>query len=173
MKNIVLWQAESNPQNKFYARSLFHWLHDGLRELRTAIVTQTTIILHDSGKKFNGNLWFAGQAAEQMGSRYHENDGGRPNGNTEIAEATEKLSVASPEPMLWFSKKRMELEMLHLEVNNIYVQCDGKNGVEAKSEAILQEIERRMSEIVMEVRLRMIEEGCAVNMLNIHKRMLM
>ncbi|KAH3698525.1 hypothetical protein DPMN_086052 [Dreissena polymorpha] len=40
MKNIVLWQAESNPREKFYARSLIHWLHDELRVLRTAIETQ-------------------------------------------------------------------------------------------------------------------------------------
>ncbi|KAH3792599.1 hypothetical protein DPMN_146095 [Dreissena polymorpha] len=40
MKNIVFWQAERNPQNTFSAKSLVHWLHDGLRELTTAIVKQ-------------------------------------------------------------------------------------------------------------------------------------
>ncbi|KAH3693191.1 hypothetical protein DPMN_192593 [Dreissena polymorpha] len=37
LKNIILWQAENNPQTNFHARSLLQWLHDGLRELRTAI----------------------------------------------------------------------------------------------------------------------------------------
>ena len=40
MKNIILWQAENNPQNRFNARSLFHWLHDALKDLRTAFVTK-------------------------------------------------------------------------------------------------------------------------------------
>ncbi|KAH3694496.1 hypothetical protein DPMN_081936 [Dreissena polymorpha] len=40
IKNIVLWQAESNPQDEFNARIFFRWLHDGLRELKTAIVTK-------------------------------------------------------------------------------------------------------------------------------------
>ncbi|KAH3798579.1 hypothetical protein DPMN_152179 [Dreissena polymorpha] len=37
LKNIILWQAENTPQTEFHSRSILHWLHDGLRGLRTAI----------------------------------------------------------------------------------------------------------------------------------------
>ena len=85
-----------------------------------------------------------------------------------------KAIVASPEPMLWFSKKRMELEMLQLEGLSIGARGSDENGAEAKSDAIRQAIRRRMDEILMEVGLWMIEEGCAVNdLLDIRDIMLM
>ncbi|KAH3733090.1 hypothetical protein DPMN_039515, partial [Dreissena polymorpha] len=66
--------------------------------------------------------------------------------------------IASPEPMLWFSKIRMELEILCLE--EMTRQCSDEHN------AILQEIKRRKVEIMMEVAQRMRKDGCAVNDLN-------
>ncbi|KAH3773697.1 hypothetical protein DPMN_175065 [Dreissena polymorpha] len=86
MKNIVLWQAESNPQNKFDAESLFHWLHDGIRELGTAIATQKLSYYMVPER----NLMAASglQDKQQMGSRYRGHDGGRSESIIEIAKDT-------------------------------------------------------------------------------------
>ncbi|KAH3864947.1 hypothetical protein DPMN_027980 [Dreissena polymorpha] len=40
MKNIVLWLTENNQFSLFHSGSLFHWLHEGLDILRTAISTR-------------------------------------------------------------------------------------------------------------------------------------
>ncbi|KAH3734243.1 uncharacterized protein LOC127850725 [Dreissena polymorpha] len=37
LKNIILWQAESNSPTLFQENKLFHWLHDAMRTLKTAI----------------------------------------------------------------------------------------------------------------------------------------
>ena len=80
--------------------------------------------------------------------------------------------VAPPEPIVRFSKKMMELEILKLEMMNRIASCY-MDEVLYKSDAILQEILRRAMEIVMEIKLRMIEEGCAVNnLMGIGDRML-
>ncbi|KAH3829538.1 hypothetical protein DPMN_131535 [Dreissena polymorpha] len=55
-----------------------------------------------------------------------------------------KAIIASPETLLWFSKNRMELEMLQLEFFNRKSQCD---------------IEKRLIEILTEVEQRMLSEG--------------
>ncbi|KAH3828786.1 hypothetical protein DPMN_130769 [Dreissena polymorpha] len=81
--------------------------------------------------------------------------------------------VASPEPMLWFSKNRMELEMLELEICNRYLQCSDENGDVDESDVILQEIRRRKDDIKMEIKLWMIGEGCSENDLDFGDRMLM
>ncbi|KAH3733053.1 hypothetical protein DPMN_039477 [Dreissena polymorpha] len=66
--------------------------------------------------------------------------------------------IASPKPMLWFSKIRMEFEMLLLQRTlNRFGQCSDEH------DAIRQEINRRQAEIVMEVAQRMRIDGCAVN----------
>ncbi|KAH3733081.1 hypothetical protein DPMN_039505 [Dreissena polymorpha] len=52
--------------------------------------------------------------------------------------------VASPEPMLWFSKIRMELEILYLDLWNRCTKCSSEKRVVDEYNDILQEIERRM-----------------------------
>ncbi|KAH3741952.1 hypothetical protein DPMN_048682 [Dreissena polymorpha] len=74
----------------------------------------------------------------------------------------------SPEPMLWLAMTKMELEMLSLGKRNRAIQCRDE------SDPIRQEIERRIFEILMEVRQRMLIEGCAVNgLMDICSRILM
>ncbi|KAH3809288.1 hypothetical protein DPMN_137650 [Dreissena polymorpha] len=167
MKNIVLWQAERNPQNKFYAQSFLHWLHDGLRALRTAIVTKQLSYYMIPER----NLMAASGLTYRQQSHWVEVITDMMAEGPWVILGLPKIRravVASPEPMLWYSMKRMELEMLNMEYFNRYV-----NGVLDKSDAILQEIQRRLIEIMMEIKLRMIEEGCAVNDLtDIRYRML-
>ncbi|KAH3809347.1 hypothetical protein DPMN_137710 [Dreissena polymorpha] len=171
MKNIVLWQAERNPQNKFYAQSFLHWLHDGLRALRTAIVTQQLSYYMIPER----NLMAASGLTYRQQSHWVEVITDMMAEGPRVILGLPKIRraiVASPEPILWYSMKRMELEMLELEYMNRFVTCL-ENGVVGMTDAILQEIRRRRGELVMEIALRMIEEGCAVNDLtNIHHKML-
>ncbi|KAH3809301.1 hypothetical protein DPMN_137663 [Dreissena polymorpha] len=161
MKNIVLWQAERNPQNKFYAQSFLHWLHDGLRALRTAIVTKQLSYYMIPER----NLMAASGLTYRQQSHWVEVITDMMAEGPWVILGLPKIRmaiVASPEPMLWYSMKRMELEMLLLEYLNRMLPCY-ENGLLDKSNAILQEIRRRIGEIRMEIKLRMIEEGCAVN----------
>ncbi|KAH3733564.1 hypothetical protein DPMN_039993 [Dreissena polymorpha] len=99
-----------------------------------------------------------------------------------------KAVVASQEPMLRFSKIRIELEMLKLErwekilkwrkENGIPDESDLKrlndNGMLDESDAILQEIMRRRGKILMELEQLINMEGSDVNDMNgIEKRILM
>ncbi|KAH3798580.1 hypothetical protein DPMN_152180 [Dreissena polymorpha] len=43
-------------------------------------------------------------------------------------EKIRRSIVASPEPMLWFSKRRLEMEMLFLEEMNRVQKCINENG---------------------------------------------
>ncbi|KAH3809354.1 uncharacterized protein LOC127834501 [Dreissena polymorpha] len=171
MKNIVLWQAERNPQNKFYAQSFLHWLLDGLRALRTAIVTKQLSYYMIPER----NLMAASGLTYRQQSHWVEVITDMMAEGPRVILGLPKIRraiVASPEPMLWYSMKRMELEMLELEYKNRMVPCY-ENGVLYKSDAIPQKMRRRMGEVLMEIALRMIEEGCAVNDLtDINDRML-
>ncbi|KAH3809327.1 hypothetical protein DPMN_137690 [Dreissena polymorpha] len=161
MKNIVLWQAERNPQNKFYAQSLLHWLHDGLRALRTAIVTKQLSYYMIPER----NLMAASGLTYRQQSHWVEVITDMMAEGPRVILGLPKIRraiVASPEPMLWYSMKRMELEMLELEHTNRLVPCL-ENGVLDKSDPILKEIRRRKREVLMEIKLRMIEEGYVVN----------
>ncbi|KAH3741966.1 hypothetical protein DPMN_048696 [Dreissena polymorpha] len=57
--------------------------------------------------------------------------------------------VASPEPKLWFSKIRMELEMLYLKGVHRHDKCRNENGVGDEIDAIQQDIFRRRGELVL------------------------
>ena len=108
LKNIILWQAENTPQTEFHARSLLYWLHDGLRELRTAIEKKHLRYYMIPER----NLM---EACGMIDSLQHK----------WVADITHMLQegpmvilrlpkirkaiVASPEPMMWFSKKRLSL----------------------------------------------------------------
>ncbi|KAH3705551.1 hypothetical protein DPMN_080628 [Dreissena polymorpha] len=78
-------------------------------------------------------------------------------------EKIRKAIVGSPEPMLWYSKKRMELEMLCLETMKRQAECRYENEMLNNSNFVLNSIRFRRREILIEVRQRMIQEGCSVN----------
>ncbi|KAH3796922.1 uncharacterized protein LOC127839231 [Dreissena polymorpha] len=161
LKNIVLWQAEHNPQTQFNACSLLHWLHDGLRELRTAIAKKHMPYYMIPER----NLMEACGISDKLQNKW-------------VADITDMLEegpgvilrlkkirkaiVASPEPMLWYSKKRMELEMLFLEMRITWNSWTDVN-------AYLNIINK-----IIEVQQRMLLEGSSVNdLIYICKAMLM
>ncbi|KAH3733142.1 hypothetical protein DPMN_039567 [Dreissena polymorpha] len=161
IKNIVLWQAENNPQHNFYKRSFLYWLHDGLRDLKTAIVTQQLAYYMIPER----NLMAASGLQDKQQSKWVADitdmmaEG--PNVILRLPKIRQAI-VASPEPMLWFSKTRMELEMLRLEGQNRHEICRDGNGEVNESDAILNAIVRREGELLMEVAQRMNTEGSGV-----------
>ncbi|KAH3734004.1 hypothetical protein DPMN_040443 [Dreissena polymorpha] len=143
LKNIILWQAERNPQAKFHAHSLFYWLHDGLRELRTAIAQKQLAYYMIPDK----NLMVARCLEDGMQSKWISDINDMMEEGPRVILRLPKIRkaiVASPEPMVWFSKKRMELEMLYLE----YMKSSSGNDVVDQSNAILQEIQKRKNEVL-------------------------
>ncbi|KAH3694470.1 hypothetical protein DPMN_081910 [Dreissena polymorpha] len=162
IKNIVLWQAESNPQDEFNARSFFCWLYDGLRELKTAIVTKQLSYYTIPER----NLMAASGLQDKQQHKWEADiKDMMTEGPRDILRLPKirQAIFASPEPMLWFSKKRMELEMLSLEYVNRHTECQNENGVVDKSDEIMQAILRRRIELQVEVALWMRVEGSAVN----------
>ncbi|KAH3733084.1 uncharacterized protein LOC127851186 [Dreissena polymorpha] len=170
IKNIVLWQAENNPQHNFYKRSFLYWLHDGLRALKTAITTQQMSYYMVPER----NLMAASGLQDKQQSKWVADitdmmDEG-PNVILRLPKIRQAI-VASPEPMLWFSKTRMELEMLFLEALNRQEKCTDGNGEVNESDAILHAIWRRYLKLLMEVVQRMHIGGSAVyDMLDVVSR---
>ncbi|KAH3733041.1 hypothetical protein DPMN_039465 [Dreissena polymorpha] len=79
-----------------------------------------------------------------------------------ISHSSEReVNSSTWEPMLWFSKIRMELEILYLELWNRCTKCSSENRVVDEYNDILKEIERRMEELMVEVAQRMCVQGCA------------
>ncbi|KAH3701696.1 hypothetical protein DPMN_076688 [Dreissena polymorpha] len=86
--------------------------------------------------------------------------------------------ITSLEPLLWFNKRRMELERLNLEYLISDRQCRNEQGLVDddsdfilvdRTDAILQDINRRSFVIMMEDIERMLVEGCALNdLMDIH-----
>ncbi|KAH3840825.1 hypothetical protein DPMN_114281 [Dreissena polymorpha] len=70
--------------------------------------------------------------------------------------------IAHPEPLRWYSGRKIELEMLELIDINILLPCvDIETDVE--TEVSLQIIRKRKEDVIMEVFQRMIMEGGRVN----------
>ncbi|KAH3734257.1 hypothetical protein DPMN_040696 [Dreissena polymorpha] len=173
LKNIIFWQAESNTPAMFQDRNMIHWLHDALRTLRT-VISSTQLPFYMIPER---NLMAACGLQEEQRRQW-------------VAVITEMLEegprmilrvpkirqaiVGHPEPMLWFSRRRMELEMLCMEMRNRATQCSDENGVCDFSDIIVQKIDKRVKEIKREVLLRMFMEGnCVHDRFGIIKRILM
>ncbi|KAH3733281.1 hypothetical protein DPMN_039706 [Dreissena polymorpha] len=173
IKNIVLWQAESNSQDEFDTRSFFHWLHDGLRELKTAIATQQLSYYMIPERNLMAGSGLQDQQKSQWLTDITDMMAEGPRVILRLPKIR-KAVIASPEPMLWFSKKRMELEILYLEFFNRDWKCLSENGVVDEYDDIKQEIIRRMVELTVEVAQRMRVEGYSVDdMSAILKRIVM
>ncbi|XP_052241519.1 uncharacterized protein LOC127851706 isoform X2 [Dreissena polymorpha] len=173
IKNILLWQAESNSQDEFDTRSFFHWLHAGLRELKTAIATQQLSYNMIPER----NLMAGSDLQDQQKSQWLTDITNMMAEGPRVILRLPKIRkavVASPEPMLWFSKKRMELEMLFVEFWNRRTYSLSEDLVPDEYDDIQHEISRRMRKLMVEVAQRMHVEGCAVyDLWAIQKRMLM
>ncbi|KAH3850415.1 hypothetical protein DPMN_092826 [Dreissena polymorpha] len=125
----ICWQAESNSSAMFQERNLIHWLHDALRTLRTVIFsTQLTYYMIPER-----NLMAACGLKEVQQRKW-------------VADITDMIDegprmilrlgkirqavISYPEPLLWFSARRMEVELLQLELRNGMHRYDGNRNIE-------------------------------------------
>ncbi|XP_052239963.1 uncharacterized protein LOC127850724 [Dreissena polymorpha] len=162
LKNIILWQAERNLPSLFQENKLFHWLHDALITLKTAIAsTQLPYYMIP-----DRNLMAACGLQDEQQRKW-------------VADITEMIEegprvilrlpkirqaiICHPEPLMWFSRRRIKMEMLTLELRIRAAQCRDKKGACDNSDIMLQEIHRHQTEIVREVRQRMLMECSAAD----------
>ncbi|KAH3823872.1 hypothetical protein DPMN_125696 [Dreissena polymorpha] len=114
LKNIILWQAESYPQTLFSERNFFYWLREGLGKLKIAIATKhmkyymipERNLMEGCRLRPNQQSKWISVITEMM------NEGPRI---ILRLEKIRKAVIAYPEPLMWYSKMRTELEMLMLE----------------------------------------------------------
>ncbi|KAH3798409.1 hypothetical protein DPMN_152008 [Dreissena polymorpha] len=159
LKNIILWQAENTPQTEFHSRSLLHWLHDGLRGLRTAIEKKLLNYYMIPER----NLMEACGLEDALKRKWIKDITEMIEMGPNVILRLDKIRtaiVASPEPMLWFSKTRMELEMLFLIG---LVKHGYDNGEQDVPDFMLYALRKRKKELLLEVVKRMLMEGCSKN----------
>ncbi|KAH3798433.1 hypothetical protein DPMN_152032 [Dreissena polymorpha] len=162
LKNIILWQAENTPQTEFHSRSLLHWLHDGLRGLRTAIEKKLLNYYMIPERNLMEACGLEDALKRKWIKDITEMIESGPNVILRL-EKIRKAIVASPEPMLWFSKTRTELEMLNLEKMNRVTKCENENGEHDVPDFMLYALRKRQEEILREMMIRMLMEGCSIN----------
>ncbi|KAH3875265.1 hypothetical protein DPMN_038528 [Dreissena polymorpha] len=164
VKNIVLWLAENNPQAQFNESSLFYWLREGLEKLRTAIlkielpyfmIPERNLMAAcglDEGQKCT----WVNTITDMMNEV----------SNTLLRlPRIRKAIISHPEPLVWYNKKRVEMELLLLKLINRRRQCMDMNGVVNMSDPMLQAINSRIADLVIEVHTRMNMEGSRLNVL--------
>ncbi|KAH3875206.1 hypothetical protein DPMN_038469 [Dreissena polymorpha] len=173
VKNIVLWLAENNPQAQFNESNLFYWIREGLEKLRTAIlkielpyymIPERNLMAAcglDDGQKCT----WVNTITDMM------NEGS----NTLLRlPRIRKAIISHPEPLMWYNKKRIEIELLLLKLWTRLEQCKDENGVVNMSDPMLQALYSRRCELVIEVHTRMNREGSRLNDLDeIYYMMLM
>ncbi|KAH3875164.1 hypothetical protein DPMN_038427 [Dreissena polymorpha] len=77
-----------------------------------------------------------------------------------------KAIISHSEPLMWYDKKRMELELLTLKYVNRSAQCRDENGVVNESDPFMQGILSSIDEIERDVRQRKNWGESNLNVLN-------
>ncbi|KAH3689432.1 hypothetical protein DPMN_194055 [Dreissena polymorpha] len=170
LKNIILWQAENTPQTEFHSRSLLYWLHDGLKKLRTAIEKKQLCYYMIPER----NLMEACGLDGALQRKWVADITDMMDEGPRVILRFEKIRmaiVASPEPMLWFSQKRMELEMLFLEFLNRLTQIKFENGeFDLGYFALMNNLSLKLIDVLERIH----QEGNpAIGPLDVFKRLLM
>ncbi|XP_052239300.1 uncharacterized protein LOC127850361 isoform X2 [Dreissena polymorpha] len=158
LKNIILWQAERNPSEMFQERNLIHWLHDALRTLRTAI-SSTQLPYYMIPER---NLMAACGLQEVQQRKWVADITDMIGEGPRVVMRLPKIRqavIGHPEPLLWFSRKRMEIELLMFELSSRFMRCSYEN---CESKITMVEIMRHIDEIFSEFSIRMIMEGGTV-----------
>ncbi|KAH3788598.1 hypothetical protein DPMN_166743 [Dreissena polymorpha] len=162
LKNIVLWLAENNPQTLFHSGSMFHFLFEGFDILRTAIsVRQLPYYMIPER-----NLMAERELDDEQQCVWVRSITDMINEGPRIIMRLKKISQAvecHPVPVLWYSRMRTELEMLYLESNNRHHRFSDNTGHVDENDPIVKAIDKRISEILREVLLRMQLEESSFN----------
>ncbi|KAH3708745.1 uncharacterized protein LOC127857997 isoform X2 [Dreissena polymorpha] len=168
VKNIVLWIAENNPHSLFHERSLFHWLHEGLYALRVAIDTKELPYYMIPERNLMAACALDHEQKRSWIATIDEMMTEGPRIILRLPKIRQAI-IAHPEPLRWYSGRRIELEMLQLIAMNRVAL-----GMDRETDVIMQAISRRRLEILREIKMRMIMEGSRVNDLwNVLSRMFM
>ncbi|KAH3865281.1 hypothetical protein DPMN_028320 [Dreissena polymorpha] len=173
LKNIVLWMAENNPQASFHKKSILQWLHEALDALRVALITlelpyymiPERNLMATSGLDVEQQRTWISTITDML----HEG----PRVILRLPKIRQCI-VAHPEPLRWYNGRRIELEMLTLMLTNRAAICRDENGKVDNTDAIIQALNRRLNEVITDVRVRMMMEGSRViNAKAIFDRMMM
>ncbi|KAH3875369.1 uncharacterized protein LOC127869397 [Dreissena polymorpha] len=161
VKDIVLWQAESNPQYLFHERSLLHWLHEGLSELRAVVssrqlqyymIPERNLMAHCGLDDEQQQTWVK-TITEMM------NEG--PKLLLRFMKIR-KAIISYKQPLQWYSKMRTELELLQLKDMIRRELCTDKNLGLDLTDRNMKKIEERQQDILWEIALRMYMDGNGV-----------
>ncbi|KAH3865566.1 uncharacterized protein LOC127867092 isoform X1 [Dreissena polymorpha] len=161
LKNIVLWMAENNPQASFHKKSILQWLHEALDALRVALITLELPYYMIPER----NLMATSGLDEEQQRTWISTITDMLNEGPRVILRLPKIRqciVAHPEPLRWYSGRRIEVEMLTLMLMNRVVICRDENGEYDITDAILQALIRRGNEVITDVCERMIMEGSRV-----------
>ncbi|XP_052264044.1 uncharacterized protein LOC127867095 [Dreissena polymorpha] len=161
LKNIVLWMAENNPQASFHKKSILQWLHEALDALRVALITlelpyymiPERNLMATSGLDEEQQRTWISTITDML------NEG--PKMILRLPKIRKSL-IAHPEPLRWYSGRRIELELLWLMRMNRLAICRDENGRVDYTDAIVQALDRRINEVITDVGVRMIMEGSRV-----------
>ncbi|KAH3865461.1 uncharacterized protein LOC127867042 [Dreissena polymorpha] len=158
LKNIVLWMAENNPQASFHKKSILQWLHEALDALRVALITLELPYYMIPER----NLMATSGLDEEQQRTWISTITDMLNEGPRVILRLPKIRqciVAHPEPLRWYSGRRIELEMLALMLTYRDLICSDENGEVDDTDAILQALYRRRYEVITDVRVRMMMEG--------------
>ncbi|KAH3874550.1 hypothetical protein DPMN_037796 [Dreissena polymorpha] len=162
LKNIVLWLEENNPQTLFDSGSLFHWLLEGLGILRTAIsFSQLPYYMIPERNLMTERRLDVEQQHVFVSSITNMIDEG-PRILMRLKKVRQAV-ICHPEPLLWYSTMRTELEMLDLELMFRLTQCTDENLMVDETVSIIHACAIRQGYIAREVLCRMRLEGSSVN----------
>ncbi|KAH3784002.1 hypothetical protein DPMN_161952 [Dreissena polymorpha] len=154
-KNIVLWLAEKNQQPLFHDKSLLHWLHKGLEELRTAIATKNLAYFMIPER----NLMSASGLENKQQRLWVDTLTAMMDEGPMVILRFQKIRQAIlsyPEPLLWYSKIRTELEMVWFAI----LKCSATLfELKPLTDSTLDELMSRQSEIIEEIHKRLNKEG--------------
>ncbi|KAH3792873.1 hypothetical protein DPMN_146372 [Dreissena polymorpha] len=117
VKNIVLWIAENNPHSLFHERSLFHWLHEGLYALRVAIDTKELPYYMIPGRNLMAACALDHEQKRSWIATIDEMMTEGPRMILRLPKIRQAIN-AHPEPLRWFSGRKIEMEMLELIYRN-------------------------------------------------------
>ncbi|KAH3864959.1 hypothetical protein DPMN_027992 [Dreissena polymorpha] len=171
MKNIVLWLAENNKSSLFHSESLFHWLHEGLDILRTAISTKQLPYYMIPERNLMATTELSNEQQFLWGRTIKDMMEEGPRILLRL-DKFRKAVIGYPEPLLWYSKMRTELEMWQLKLFNRQFRCMVTNSMVFETDTILQTCIKRTNEILQEVAWRMVLDGSSFDAVKVSKMML-
>ncbi|KAH3818380.1 hypothetical protein DPMN_119988 [Dreissena polymorpha] len=161
-KNIVFWIAENIPQQLLNKRTLFHWLREGLVELRSAILTENLLYYMIPERNLMAACGLDNTQKRAWIQMITDMIDEGPKVLLRIPKIRTAI-ISHPEPCVWYGKRRVEIQLLVLKLYIRGYQCRDDNGVINKSDTMIQAIQRRMNEILTEVTQRMCREGSRVD----------